>query len=221
MRYNPTGKRLIDLAAAFIACATLLPFMLIVAVVVRITSEGPVLFRQVRVGLGGTPFTMLKFRTMVVNAPDIRNPDGSTFNSHNDPRLTPPGALLRKTSVDELPQLWNVLLGDMSLVGGRPDLPDALSNYAGTQGDRLLVKPGLTSWAIVNGRNNVPVETRRELDAWYARNVSLALDAKIVLATVVLVLGRKGVINEHSTKDSWSKVRNSLSPITTDNEGHG
>ena len=192
------AKRVIDITISVLALALLLPVLLIVAVLVRLSSPGPVFFGQDRLGRHGRLFRMWKFRTMFVDAPLLRNPDGSTFNAVDDPRVTSVGRFLRKTSIDELPQLWNVVRGDMSIVGGRPDLPEGLEQYSGNERDRLLVRPGLTSYAIIHGRNNVPVKRRRELDAWYAHNVSLRLDASIMLKTVGLVLRGENVINDIS-----------------------
>jgi lipopolysaccharide/colanic/teichoic acid biosynthesis glycosyltransferase len=191
-------KRWLDVFGALVVLLLTTPIMVIAAVVVRLTSPGPVFFRQTRVGLDGRPFTMLKFRTMKVNAPDLRNADGTTFNSRDDPRLTPVGGFLRRTSIDELPQLLNVLGGDMSLVGGRPDLPEAVATYLPHQLRRLSVRPGMTGWAIVHGRNQVPLSRRRDLDAWYAEHYSFSLDLQIMARTVLMVLGGAGVINEHS-----------------------
>jgi lipopolysaccharide/colanic/teichoic acid biosynthesis glycosyltransferase len=194
-------KRPLDATASLVALLVLSPVLIAIAVVVRLTSRGPVIFRQTRVGRAGRPFTMYKFRTMRVNAPDLWNPDGTTYNAHDDPRVTLPGRFLRRSSLDELPQLFNVLLGEMSLVGGRPDLPEGVRSYLPHQRDRLLVRPGLTSWAMLHGRNNVPVETRRDLDAWYANHVGLLLDLRILLGTVRLVLTGEGVINDYSRRN--------------------
>ncbi len=135
----------------------------------------------------------MKFRTMAWNAPDLRNADGSTFNAEHDPRVTRIGRVLRKTSFDELPQLWNVLCGEMSLVGPRPELPDGVTGYLPGQFKRLDVLPGMTGWAVVHGRNNVPVSRRRDLDAWYAQHASFWLDLKILAKTVALVVRSKGI----------------------------
>ncbi len=191
--FNRTAKRGVDLALSLICLAPAVPLMLSIGVLVRLTSKGPAIFRQTRVGKGGKPFLMLKFRTMIVNAPDLRNSDNSTFNSDNDPRLTKAGRFLRETSLDELPQLVNVLRGDMSLVGPRPELPEGPVTYLPHQFARLDVRPGLTGWAAVHGRNNVPMDVRRNLDAWYAQNWTPALDARILWRTVILVLTRHGV----------------------------
>jgi len=204
-RPAPTGanlasraaKRLVDLAAALILLPVMAPFLFSIGLLIRLTSEGPAIFRQMRVGKHGQIFPMLKFRTMVAGAPDLRNPDNSTFSSDQDPRLTKVGRFLRKTSLDELPQLVNVLVGEMSLVGPRPELPEGPATYRPHQFARLNVRPGITGWAAVHGRNNIPMDTRRNLDAWYAQNWTLVLDVKILWRTVALVLTHRGVHSDH------------------------
>jgi lipopolysaccharide/colanic/teichoic acid biosynthesis glycosyltransferase len=167
--------------------------MLFLWIAIRLTSPGRPIFRQARVGKKGREFVILKFRTMVRDAPDLRNPDNSTFNSDDDPRLTSIGRLLRRTSLDELPQLINVIRGEMSLVGPRPELPEGPGTYLPHQFARLAVRPGITGWAAVNGRNNIPMHIRRDMDAWYAENWSLALDVRILWQTLRIVLHREGI----------------------------
>ena len=186
-------KRWFDIIIASIAFLVLWPLLLVIAVIVRLTSPGPAIFRQSRLGQEGKPFACFKFRTMFMNVPDMRNPDGSTYNADDDPRVTSIGRFLRRTSLDELPQLINVLKGDMSLVGPRPDIVEALTLYQ--QGDerRLAVKPGITGWAAIHGRNAVPLSRRRALDIEYVESFSLLLDLKILLRTIPYVLLSKGV----------------------------
>lgn len=196
--YAKHFKRPLDALAATAALVALAPLLITIGLVVKVTSPGPVIFRQIRVGRNGQLFTILKFRTMKVDAIDLRNSDGTTFNGHDDQRVTSVGHFLRLTSLDELPQLVNVVRGEMSLVGGRPDLPDGVLGYRPHQLARLKVRPGLTSWAMLHGRNNVPVDQRRDLDAWYAYNITFALDLQILLRTVRIVLKREGVVNDYS-----------------------
>ena len=186
-------KRAIDLIVAGVALLLLSPVMLLVAIAVRFTSAGPALFRQERRGRGGRLFTLLKFRTMSCGAPDLRNPDGSAFSAPDDPRVTPLGQFLRASSLDELPQLLNVLKGDMSLVGPRPELPDQIRFYSDNDKRRLCVRPGLTGLAQVCGRNGLSWERRRQLDVDYVDHRSLPLDARLLLATVPLVFRRQGI----------------------------
>lgn len=186
-------KRLVDIVISSGVLLVLSPIFLLIALIVRLTSPGPALFCQTRVGKDGKLFTCYKFRTMYVNAPDIRNPDGSTFNAEDDPRVTRVGRFLRKTTLDELPQFINVLKGDMSIVGPRPDLPDQVCFYTERHKKRLLVKPGMTGWAWIHGRNSIPWELRRDLDVEYVENYSLWLDFYILLRTIPMVLLAKGV----------------------------
>ncbi|OIN98799.1 MAG: hypothetical protein AUJ49_12690 [Desulfovibrionaceae bacterium CG1_02_65_16] len=176
-----TAKRVFDLALTLPGFVVLSPLMLVTALCVRLALGPGVLFRQRRPGLHGRPFTMLKFRTMR-NGPQ---PDAE--------RLTPFGRFLRAASLDELPELFNVLAGDMSLVGPRPLLMQYLPRYAKEQARRHEVLPGITGWAQVNGRNASTWEERFALDVWYVDNRSLALDARILARTVAAVLRRKGI----------------------------
>jgi|ERR1039458_1683754 lipopolysaccharide/colanic/teichoic acid biosynthesis glycosyltransferase len=186
-------KRCTDIAVSAVLLMAGAPFLLLIALMIRWTSEGPALFRQKRVGKDGRIFTILKFRTMVKNAPDLRNADNSTFNADNDPRVTKVGKFLRKTSCDELPQLVNVLCGEMSLVGPRPELPEGPASYTESQFARLNVRPGMTGLSAVRGRNNIPMGTRRDMDAWYANNWTLLMDVRIIWRTLFVVLLGHGV----------------------------
>ena len=186
-------KRGLDLSGSVIALFFLSPLLILLAGVIRLDSSGPVLFRQARLGKDRRPFMIYKFRTMLVNAPDLRNADGSTYNSENDPRVTRVGRFLRKTSLDELPQLINVAKGDMSLVGPRPDVVDALSFYRPQDYVRLAMKPGITGWAAIHGRNLVPLPQRRDLDIEYVTRYSLRLDFEILVRTLPYVLLSHGV----------------------------
>jgi lipopolysaccharide/colanic/teichoic acid biosynthesis glycosyltransferase len=152
-----------------------------------VESGRPVILRQPRAGRAGRPFSMLKFRTMVPDAVRVGRELGLSEDPFgvipDDPRITRSGRFLRRTSLDELPQLWNVLRGDMSLVGPRPDLLEQVANYAPSDRRRLAVKPGITGWAQIHGRDEIPWEGRFELDAWYVEHWSLALDARILVGT--------------------------------------
>ncbi len=191
-------KRVIDVVLAGAALVLLFPFMLLVALLIRLTSPGPVVFRQVRCGLNGRRFTCYKFRSMCQNAEELRaqlehlSMRSTAFKIQDDPRLTPVGRWLRKFSIDEWPQLWNVLKGDMSLVGPRPAVQAEVDNYKGWQRRRLRMRPGLTcSWAI-EGRDNLDFETWMSLDMQYIDNWSLTLDWKILLLTIPQVLTGRG-----------------------------
>jgi sugar transferase EpsL len=164
--------------------------LLVLAVLVRLKLGSPVLFRQVRPGKNGKPFTMLKFRTMM----DARNENGELLP--DDQRLPAFGRMLRSTSMDELPELWNVIRGEMSLVGPRPLLMEYLPRYTREQGRRHEVAPGITGWVQVNGRNSLSWEEKFALDVWYVDNRSLALDLKILLRTLAAVVKRQGISSD-------------------------
>lgn len=185
--YARRGKRLLDLGLALPALFLLAPLLACLALVVAVGLGRPVLFRQRRPGLGGRLFTLLKFRTMT----DALDAEGRPLP--DEVRLTRLGRTLRALSLDELPELWNVVMGDMSLVGPRPLLPRYLSRYAPRQARRHEVRPGLTGWAQVNGRNALDWDRRLELDVWYVDHVSPWLDLRILWLTVWRVLARQGV----------------------------
>lgn len=180
-------KRLIDTGVAAVAIFMLSPLFLVLPVVIRMTMGSPAIFAQQRPGKGGRIFTIYKYRTMT----DARDHTGSLLPDED--RLTPFGQLLRKLSIDELPQLWNVLKGDLSLVGPRPLLVRYLPRYTPEQARRHEVTPGITGWAQVNGRNALSWEEKFELDVWYVDNWSLWLDLKILFMTIGKVLRRDNV----------------------------
>ncbi len=181
------AKRIMDILVASAALMLLAPPLLLLSVLVRISFGSPVLFRQVRPGLHGRPFEMVKFRTMT----DERGADGALLPDAI--RLTPFGRFLRATSLDELPELWNVIKGEMSLVGPRPLLMEYLPLYTPEQARRHEVRPGITGWAQVNGRNAISWQDKFELDVWYVDRRSLWLDVRILWLTVRKVLLRDGI----------------------------
>jgi exopolysaccharide biosynthesis polyprenyl glycosylphosphotransferase len=193
-------KRVIDIALAFSLVVLTLPIQLLAALAIKLSSAGPVFFRQTRCGLNGRHFTLTKFRTMVSDAEQRRaevaslnEMAGPVFKSRNDPRLTSVGRVLRRFSIDELPQLWNVLFGDMSLVGPRPPLPEEVARYEPWQRRRLSMKPGLTCLWQISGRNDLPDFDRwMELDLKYIDSWSPLLDLKILARTVPTVLSGRG-----------------------------
>ena len=191
-------KRATDIVLASVGIVVLLPFMAIIALLVRLTSRGPAIFRQERCGLNGRKFTFYKFRSMCDNAEELKptvqhlSQRDTAFKIPNDPRLTPIGRYLRKFSIDEWPQLWNILRGDMSLVGPRPAVPDEVEQYQQWQRRRLRMRPGLTClWALA-GRDNIDFETWMRMDMQYIDNWSLGLDWKILLLTIPRVLTGHG-----------------------------
>lgn len=185
-------KRLFDVLIAATALLLLAPLLLALILVVRFRLGRPVFFRQPRPGLHGHLFRLCKFRSMT----DARGADGDLLPDAD--RLTSFGRFLRSTSLDELPALWNVLCGDMSLVGPRPLLPRYLPRYSAQQARRHEVRPGITGWAQVNGRNELSWERKFELDVWYVDHRSLALDLRILLLTVVRVFQRQGISAQNS-----------------------
>lgn len=180
-------KRIMDIVLSFTALVIAAPIMIVVALAIRLSMGSPVLFRQQRPGLRARPFEVVKFRTMT----DARDSSGEWLPQSD--RLTPLGHFLRRTSLDELPQLWSILKGDMSVVGPRPLLMEYLPNYTPEQARRHEVKPGLTGWAQVNGRQLLGFDERFKLDVWYIDNWSLSLDLRIMLMTAKKVLTGDGV----------------------------
>ena len=186
-------KRIVDVLVSAAALLALFPVIVVVAILIFRRLGSPILFRQTRPGKGGKPFEMVKFRTML----DAVDAEGNTLP--DDQRLTSFGAFLRSTSLDELPELWNVLKGDMSLVGPRPLLMEYLPLYSKEQYRRHDVRPGVTGWAQINGRNAISWEDKFKLDAWYVDNRSFWLDLKILFLTVKKVLVRDGISGEGET----------------------
>lgn len=180
-------KRAFDLAVAIPLLLLLSPVFVALALLVRIRLGSPVLFRQQRPGIHGEPFTMLKFRTMI----NATGPDGVALDDAT--RLTPFGRALRASSLDELPELWNVIVGDMSLVGPRPLLMEYLPRYSPEQARRHTVRPGITGWAQIHGRNAISWDERFRLDVWYVDHRSLWLDVRILARTITAVFARRGV----------------------------
>lgn len=186
------AKRLFDILVSAAALVALAPLILLIALLVRISMGRPIFFRQRRPGLGGRPFELVKFRTMRIAGP------GRDDVSADAQRLTRLGRFLRASSLDELPELWNVLRGEMSLVGPRPLLIQYLDRYTPEQARRHLVRPGLTGWAQVNGRNALSWEEKFALDLWYVDHRSFVLDLRILALTVLQVFGARGVSAEGS-----------------------
>lgn len=186
----PVLKRLLDLLASGLAIVVLSPLLLAISLLVLLKLGRPIFYRQERPGLHGKPFGLIKFRSMLDAYDDEGNP------LPNEERMTRFGQRLRSLSLDELPELWNIVKGDMSLVGPRPLLTDYLPLYNEHQARRHEVKPGLTGWSQINGRNSITWEQKFELDVWYVEHASLGLDIKIIFATVWKVLRREGISHE-------------------------
>lgn len=185
--YQRVVKRLIDILVCLLALPFVLLILIPVAIAIKAEDHGPVFYASKRIGVGFKEFGMLKFRSMKVNAPDLRNEDGSTYNSDKDPRVTRVGHFLRETSIDELPQFFNVLAGQMSIVGPRAGDVESKDTYEQDEKDKLLIRPGITGYTQAYYRNGLDVRSKRLYDAWYAHNVSFLLDIKILLRTVKTV----------------------------------
>ncbi len=195
---NLTIKRLMDILGSGAGLVLLSPFLLVAAFLVRVKLGSPVFFRQQRPGLNGQPFMLVKFRTMT----DERDGKGNLLS--DEVRLTRFGQFLRSTSIDELPELWNVFVGEMSLVGPRPLLMQYLDRYTPEQARRHEMKPGITGWAQVNGRNALTWEEKFKLDVWYVDHWFLWLDIRILFATFLKVLRREGISGEgHATMQEF------------------
>ncbi len=181
-------KRVFDIISSLFFLLVFSPFLIAIAIVIKMDSSGPVFYKHFRVGKNGKEFLCYKFRSMYIGSDPNK-----LVSDVNDSRVTKIGDFLRNASLDELPQLINVFLGDMSIVGPRPALPSQVKEFSQEERNKLLVKPGLTGWTQVNGRNSIPYSKRMELDCWYAKNWNLLLDIKILLKTFIVVLKREGI----------------------------
>lgn len=197
--YRHFFKRLIDIVSALILLPLVLLVIFIMTFIIRIDDNGPVFYNAKRMGRNGKPFKMFKLRSMKVNAPDLRNADGSTFNSDHDPRVTRTGRFMRKTSIDEIPQILNVLKGDMSFIGPRPVLAKKpYTEYDEIRRKRLTVRPGITGYSQAFFRNSITQDEKFQYDCYYVDHLTFRLDVKILFVTVYSVLRRKNINTEHS-----------------------
>ncbi len=201
--YKHFFKRLIDICIGLVALPFVLLVIVIFAPIIYFTDRGPVFYNANRAGKGYKPFKMFKLRSMYVNSPDLKNADGSTYNSDDDPRVTPIGRFMRKTSLDEFPQFLNILKGDISFIGPRPKLycpekyPNGLPEYMKKS---FTVKPGVTGYAQAYYRNSITNEEKFKWDGYYAENVSFVMDVKIIFKTIKSVLFRENINTEQSYK---------------------
>ena len=194
--YSDFIKRILDLILSLILMPFVLFVIIIFGILIKLEDRGPIFYLGERLGKNKKVFKMYKLRSMKINAPDIRNEDGSTFNSDNDPRLLKIGSFIRKSSVDELPQIINILIGDMSFVGPRPDLPEHVNYYKGNEIKKLEVLPGITGYNQAYFRNSKEWKERLKYDLLYVEKISFFLDIKIIIKTVETVLLRKGVFGK-------------------------
>ncbi|MBN3554001.1 sugar transferase [Fictibacillus nanhaiensis] len=191
--YKNFFKRVFDLNLALIALPFWFIILVIIGQIIYFQDKGPIFYNAPRLGKNGKVFKMYKFRSMKMNAPDLRNEDGSTFNAEDDPRLTKIGKFIRKTSLDETPQLLNIIKGDMSIIGPRPDLPEHRELYEGNEERKLEIRPGVTGYNQAYFRNTVPWKERIQNDIYYIDHFSCCLDIKIFFKTVISVLKREDV----------------------------
>jgi lipopolysaccharide/colanic/teichoic acid biosynthesis glycosyltransferase len=194
-------KRLLDIVLSLPAAVILLPVFVVIAIAIKLSSKGPVIFKQERAGKNGKPFVFYKFRTMKVNA----DPFGPSPKAADDLRLTKVGKLLREYSLDELPQLFNVLKGDMSIIGPRPLYVSQIAEWDEKQKKRLLVKPGLTGLAQISGRGELTREEKLELDVKYVETAGFWLDLKIILATIACTFGRKNIYEKKYSQAEYTR----------------
>lgn len=203
MMYNNFFKRVIDIMIGLVALPFVILVVLFCAPFIYLCDRGPVFYNATRAGKDYKPFKMFKLRSMYVNSPDLKNPDGSTYNSDDDPRVTPIGRFMRKTSLDEFPQFLNVLIGDMSFIGPRPKLynPDKYPNgLAGDMKTSFMVKPGVTGYAQAYYRNSITQSEKFHWDAYYAENLSFLMDVRIIFRTVWSVVTRSNINTEQAYK---------------------
>jgi lipopolysaccharide/colanic/teichoic acid biosynthesis glycosyltransferase len=197
-------KRIIDILISLIAFPFWMIIFLFIAPVIFIQDKGTVFYTAHRIGKNGKAFKMYKFRTMKMNALDIRNEDGSTYNSETDQRLTKIGKILRKTSLDETPQIINILKGDMSIIGPRPDLPEHLILYKGNEFRKLEIRPGITGYNQAYFRNTIPWKDRIKNDIYYIDNLSMLMDIKVIFKTVISVIKMDDIYIEKKSENKNS-----------------
>lgn len=200
--YKKFVKRFIDTAISLIFMPVLLLIIAIVGILIKLEDKGPIFYCGKRLGQHQKVYKMIKFRSMFVNAPDLRNVDGSTYNSSQDYRQTRIGRILRKTSIDELPQLINVLKGDMSLVGPRPSPLGNEHTYDEVYKMKFRVKPGITGYTQAYFRNSIELEKKKKYDVYYIENISFLLDLKIIVKTITTVFNRKGIYTNKEESSS-------------------
>ena len=191
--YKNFLKRFLDLLISIMFFPFFAIIFIVVAILIKLEDRGPIFYKGARIGKDCKIFKMYKFRSMKVNAPNILNKDGSTYNSKDDNRVTKVGKFIRETSIDELPQIINILKGEMSFIGPRASLEEALESYKDDEKDKMKVRPGITGYTQAYYRNNLTVREKRLKDAWYANNVSFLLDLKIFFKTIETVVKKENI----------------------------
>lgn len=207
--YTKFFKRVIDIFLSVMALPIFLIIYIVFGLLIKIEDKGPIFYKADRIGKDGKIFKMYKFRSMKVNAPVLLNADGSTYNSKDDPRVTKVGKFMRETSIDEIPQIINVLRGEMSIIGPRASLASVLETFKDDEKDKMKVRPGITGYTQAYFRNGLSNREKRLKDAWYANNLSFGLDAKIFFKTILTVIKKDGVYtnsgNYNNEKGLWKE----------------
>lgn len=206
--YRNFFKRIFDLILSIIALPFWLVILFIIAPIICMQDKGPIFYNAPRLGKNGQTFKMYKFRSMKMNAPDLRNEDGSTFNSEDDPRLTKIGKIIRKTSLDETPQLLNIIKGDMSIIGPRPDLPEHLALYEGNEFRKLEIRPGVTGYNQAYFRNTIPWKERIKNDIYYIDHLTVWMDIKVFFKTAVSVIKKEAIFVEQKIENKSGEDAN-------------
>lgn len=205
--YKKYIKRCLDIILSIVLIPFFFLLILIIGPIIYIQDKGQIFYNGERLGKNGKIFKMYKFRTMKMNAKDIRNEDGSTYNGENDPRVTKIGKILRKTSIDEIPQILNILKGDMSFIGPRPDLPEHIKLYTQEEKKKLEIRPGITGYNQAYYRNSIEWKERIKNDIYYINNVTFLFDLKILVKTILTVFKRKGVyIVKDEEKEKYAET---------------
>src|SRR5690554_1260242 len=205
--YSHYIKRILDIIICILGFPVFMLLFIIFGLLIKLEDRGPIFYKADRIGKGSKLYKMYKFRSMKVNAPTLLNEDGSTYNSKDDPRVTKVGKFMRETSIDETPQILNVLKGDMSIIGPRASLASALNTYQDDEIDKMKVRPGITGNTQAYYRNGLSNREKRLKDAWYANNVCFWLDVKIFFKTIITVLKRQGIYtySNSNSKDCVEK----------------
>lgn len=201
--YRKFGKRFFDIVLSTLGLIVFAIIFIPISIAIYLEDRGPIFYNASRLGKDGKIFKMYKFRSMKVNAPDLRKADGSTYNGEDDPRLTKIGKFIRKTSLDEAPQVINVFIGNMSVIGPRPDLPEHIKEYVGDEVRKLEVLPGITGYSQAYYRNSIEWKERIKHDIYYVDNLSLVMDIKVFFKTIMTVLKKEGVyVNAESSNET-------------------
>lgn len=215
--YRPFFKRFYDIVFSIVGLPFFLLLFIPIAIAIKTEDKGPVFYCGERLGKKGKTFKMFKFRSMKQNAPDIRLADGSTYNSENDPRVTRIGKFLRKTSLDEIPQILNIFLGHMSFIGPRPDLPDAMEKYSETERVRLKMRPGITGYNQAYYRNSIEWKQRVENDVFYVKKCSMLFDIRIFFKTFISVIFKKNInVSAQAIQSIEENIENGLTEQIVD-----